>query len=346
MTETYFDAIPEDRRETARSAISAAFGAKAASLQPITHGASGALIYRIEVDGRPYLLRLENMQRPGNDIARGYACMGTAAEAGIAPPLHHADAEAGVAIMDFLAGQSIFVYPTGLEGLAHDLGALVARLQATPVIPAVETDYPSILTGLLDGLISSGRFAPGLLDPHREGFARLVQTFGWDRDRTVSSHNDLNPGNIIFDGNRLWLVDWEIAFRNDPMIDLGNLSNYFAKTPELREAMLAAWLGREPDRETRARLVLARQFARLAYACLMLTFAAGQSGADDDLTAPGLDEFHRMMMQGEAKLGTPDGLYRYGKVFLNEFLTNLSAPDYRDALDVAAEGKPVKPPPA
>jgi hypothetical protein len=332
MSKTVFDAIPENRRDIAKSAISAAFGAEPTGVHPITNGASGALIYRIELAGSLYLLRLENMERPDNDIGRGYACMGTAAEAGIAPPLRYADAEEGVAIMDYLEAQSIFTYPTGREELARDLGVLIARLQDTPTFPPVEKDYPSIVGELLEGLSGSGRFAPGLLDPHREGYARLVDVYAWDRDNTVSSHNDLNPGNIIFDGRRLWLIDWEIAFRNDPMIDLGNLSNYVAQTPELRDALLGAWLGREPDRATRARLVLARQFARLAYACLMLSFSAQPGGPDDDLTAPSLGEFHRMMLEGEVTLGAPDGLYRYGKVFLNEFLTNLSAPDYLDAV--------------
>ena len=54
-----FDPIPADRREAARSALTAAFGAAPlTALQPVTSGAS-ALSYRIEVAERPYLLRLE-----------------------------------------------------------------------------------------------------------------------------------------------------------------------------------------------------------------------------------------------------------------------------------------------
>jgi thiamine kinase-like enzyme len=29
----------------------------------------------------------------------------------------------------------------------------------------------------------------------------------------VSSHNDLNPNNVLFEGERAWLIDWELAFR-------------------------------------------------------------------------------------------------------------------------------------
>ncbi|HEY6715034.1 MAG TPA: hypothetical protein VI232_01710, partial [Reyranella sp.] len=87
-----FDRIPADRREDARSALTAAFGpAPLTAVQRVTSGAS-ALIYRIEVADRPYLLRLESFQRDEiRDPERAYRCMRTAVEAGIAPALHHAD---------------------------------------------------------------------------------------------------------------------------------------------------------------------------------------------------------------------------------------------------------------
>ena len=109
-----FDRIPADRRAAARSALTQAFGAAPlAALQPITSGAS-ALSYRIEVAERPYLLRLESLQRDAvRDPERSFLCMRTAAAAGIAPALHHADPTAGVAIMDFVPSRSLSDYPGG-----------------------------------------------------------------------------------------------------------------------------------------------------------------------------------------------------------------------------------------
>ena len=340
MSKLLYDPIPQNRRDIARSAISATFGrAQPTGLEQITRGASGALIYLIEVVGRPYLLRLETKQDALDDRARGFACMQTAAAAGIAPPLYFADPAAGVAIMDFVPARSLFEYPTGREGLLRDLGALVAELQDTPTFPSAG-DYPMILNGLLDKLSRSGRFASGLLDPHKEGFKQLTKAYAWDRANAVSSHNDLNPGNILFDGKRLWFIDWEVAFQNDPLIDLGNLSNYLAPTPELQDVLLHSWLGDEPDDVLRARLLLARQFVRLGYACMILGISAGAMGnrPDNDLNAPSLDEFHSLLAQGRVKLSAPESLYVYGKVYLNEFLTNLSTPEFEKALDVVQQG--------
>ena len=41
----------------------------------------------------------------------------------------------------------------------------------------------------------------------------------------VFGHNDLLPANLIDDGDRLWLIDWEYAGYNSPLFDLGGLAS-------------------------------------------------------------------------------------------------------------------------
>jgi thiamine kinase-like enzyme len=54
--------------------------------------------------------------------------------------------------------------------------------------------------------------------------------------RPTFCHNDLRAANIIDDGERLWLVDWEFGGWNDPLYDLANLasSNLFDDDQESR----------------------------------------------------------------------------------------------------------------
>ena len=40
----------------------------------------------------------------------------------------------------------------------------------------------------------------------------------------VACHNDLLPGNVLFEEDRVWLIDYEYAGNNDPFFDLANLS--------------------------------------------------------------------------------------------------------------------------
>jgi thiamine kinase-like enzyme len=60
-------------------------------------------------------------------------------------------------------------------------------------------------------------------------------------------HNDLLAGNILDDGERLWLIDWDYAGFNSPLFDLANLAsnNGFDEAAEHR--FLALYFGGEPD---------------------------------------------------------------------------------------------------
>lgn len=297
-------------------------------------GAS-ALSYRIEVAGRPYLLRLESSRRNEiRDPHRSYICMQMAAEAGIAPPVRHADPEAAVAITDFVPHRPMADYARGSSDLARNLGNLVARLQAIPAFPPV-TDYPTMVGGLFERLLGADLFAPGLLDPHGEGFERIREAYPSDSAALVSSHNDLSPANILFDGERLWFIDWETAYRNDPLVDVATLTIFLAASPELETVLLRSWLGREPDRSQRARLVLMRSLVCLYYGCaasLNAAHALGKVTPEPDLSAPTWAEFGAAIAQKRLALGAPEGQRLSGKIALASFLAGVKAPEFQEAL--------------
>src|SRR6202042_1571108 len=127
-----------------------------------------------------------------------------------------------------------------------------------------------------------------VLDPVNERLAAIREAYVWDRAASVSCHNDPVPANILYDGNRLWLIDWESAYRNDPLVDVAITSDHFARTPELREALLRAWLGRPPDEALNVRLDLVRALTRLYYAGVFFSASAlaPRAAPDPSLTAP------------------------------------------------------------
>ena len=63
----------------------------------------------------------------------------------------------------------------------------------------------------------------------------------------VFGHNDLLPANILDDGEKLWLIDFEYAGFNTAMFDLAGLSSNSGMTDTQAEQLLAAYFGREPD---------------------------------------------------------------------------------------------------
>ncbi|TNF23609.1 MAG: hypothetical protein EP329_27045 [Deltaproteobacteria bacterium] len=81
-------------------------------------------------------------------------------------------------------------------------------------------------------------------------------------------HYDLNPGNLLFDGERVWLVDWEMAGAGDPFHDLGTLCVFGVPAGAQQETLLTAYLGRLARPDERARLHLARLQALVFYAAI------------------------------------------------------------------------------
>ena len=154
-------------------------------------------------------------------------CLRTAADAGVAPAVHVADPDAGIVVMDFIDQRPITEYPGGPVGVLRELGGRLAGLQATATFPPLLDDFAALLGQMLAMIESAGVFAPGVLAPVHDGFDRIRAAYPWERDVQVSSHNDVNPFNVLFDGERLWLIDWEIAFRNDPLADVACVANNF-----------------------------------------------------------------------------------------------------------------------
>lgn len=59
----------------------------------------------------------------------------------------------------------------------------------------------------------------------------------------VFGHHDLLPGNVMDDGDRLWLIDWEYGGFGTALFDLANLSANGAFVDAEDEALLVAYFG-------------------------------------------------------------------------------------------------------
>ncbi len=339
--------LPEQHRESARAALlTVADGRASASLEVVSGGASGALVHRVDIDGAPsLLLRIETARDPFRNPHRSYVCLRTAADAGIAPAVYVADPDAGIVVMDFIHQRPIAEHPGGAVGVLRELGERLTQMQATATFPPLLGDFAALLGQMLSMIEGAAVFAPGVLAPVHDGFDRICAAYPWDRDAQVSSHNDVNPFNVLFDGERLWLIDWEIAFRNDPFADVACVANNFADpvvhggaADELEDALLHAWLGHAPDRSTRSRLALMRQLNRLFYACLMMSTSIGQQPPEVDLDALTPDAFRAEVEAGRLAIGSPHLLHTMGKMQLAGFLAGVVADGFDETLREARSG--------
>lgn len=98
----------------------------------------------------------------------------------------------------------------------------------------------------------------------------------------VLGHHDLLPANILDDGERLWLVDWEYGGFGTALFDLANLAGNAEFSSDDVDALLAAYFGRAPDRDLR------RAFDAMKVASLLREAMWGMV-SELVLTAPGVD---------------------------------------------------------
>ena len=130
------------------------------------------------------------------------------------------------------------------------------------------------------------------------------------------------------------MIDWESAYRNDPLVDVAIVLDNLATTPELEPVLLRAWFGRAPDEAFRIRLALTRALTRLYYAGVLLSASATAPRAtpDSDLAAPTPAEFQQEIIEGRIKPGTPSIKHILGKMFLASFFSGVATPGFDAAV--------------
>jgi len=324
--------IPEAKWPTVARALDEAFGIhEIDEIRPLTGGLSTARVFRIVVRNQPYLLRLTMPGAPAGDPAGQLSSMQTAAEAGIAPHIWYVDGHEGILIADFVEARP---YPA-------DMALLVAHtLYRVHSLRGFQKPKVGSYFDAMDRLVSAFR-AANLLPPDQvedlfRRYADLMKVYPRNDAELVASHNDVKPQNMVFDGERLWLVDWEAAFLNDRYVDLAIAANFFVRDDK-EAAYLEAYFGTPPNPYQHARFYLMRQALHVFYAAFLLVIAA-RAGAsiDSTATAADFDDFHRRLISGEVDLATPTAKVQYGLVHLHAAQGQVQAPRFEEALALVA----------
>ena len=65
-------------------------------------GLTGIPVYRINVDGQSYAIKLENVADKNFDLIRNYQIIETVSKQGISPPVYLTDAQQGIILMQYI----------------------------------------------------------------------------------------------------------------------------------------------------------------------------------------------------------------------------------------------------
>ena len=170
-----------------------------------------------------------------------------AAACGISPALHHH--EPGAIVLDWVEGAPLPAVALADAAVLTRLTAVVRRAheKMTRALrgPALAFDVFHVLRDYAAALreAASGHIA------HLPRFVAAAAGLeaATAPAKAVFAHNDLLPANVLDDGARLWLIDWDYAGFNDPLFDLANLAANFGLSAAQERDMLGHYFDAPPD---------------------------------------------------------------------------------------------------
>lgn len=315
--------VPPERRGAVDALLA---GRKVSAVAPLSGGASGATMLRLELDNETCVLRVDGRPDGFRDPARQYACQAIAAARGVAPALLASDAAGRVSLSAFV--------PPGADPPRQakliEIGRAVRRLHDGQVFPPL-VPFLDGMTAVLGHFIAAKLVPPAVGDEAAALLARVQAAYRIDPADVVASHNDLNPGNILFGPDGPVFVDWESAFAADRFVDIAAILNYFAADSASDETLiLTAYFGRAPTPREEARSEAMRQVSRLFYGALLLMAAArqGRFATAADLAGPG----YARLRSGAIEAASAKGQIALGCAFLNDAFRAGRGPRFAAAL--------------
>ena len=222
--------------------------------EPVTGGITN-LNFVVDDRGERFFVRLGD-DIPVHGVMRfnELAASRAAHAAGVSPEVVHA--EPGALVLRFVEGTT---YGEAEVRKAHAEGRIV------PMIRRVHREIPKhfqgpalifwvfqVTRGYANSLRDGGSRMTGELPRFLEINEALEAAVG--PVEIVFGHNDLLAGNIIDDGERLWLVDWDYAGFNSPLFDLANLASNNQFDAAAEDRLLESYFETTADDAMRRRL--------------------------------------------------------------------------------------------
>jgi len=159
---------------------------------------------------------------------------------GIAPPVLECDPASGLLVTRFVEGRTWRREDALQPDNLRRIGRLFTELHGLPVPAGVREISFQRQAYRLSALLPGGdRLATELA--HRAARA-WEQLAGAPRAHALC-HNDVHHLNVLDDGARIWLVDWEYGGRGDPLMDVAGFLAMHEAGPGETSVLMSAYRG-------------------------------------------------------------------------------------------------------
>lgn len=296
----------------------------ATTITPLGARASGAAVHRVEAAGQSFMLKISGEELPLPVWQRKRRIQQLAAEAGLAPQVVHVDETRRAVLSALITDRSFpsfYANPATREAALLQLGRTLRRVHQLPLLPGMEAGNPRDFLGATWARLTD--FALPAFVADAVGLVQSETAPAPERE-LVLSHNDVNPTNLIYDGENLLLFDWETASPNDPFYDLAAIAVFLRMDEECCRKLLAAYDG-APVTSLPPRFMYDRRVVAVLCGAVFLHLArqSGHPGADgtESLdTTPSLLDFYKQLWSGSRTVASADGQWGFGMALMKTSL--------------------------
>lgn len=241
------------------------------------------LVYRVEMDGGDYLLRIagEGTEAYIDRAVEAHNAR-VAAEAGVSAKVLFFDAGDGLMLADYIPDAA-----TMNAERFKDLGACRRAARAFRQMHRCGQDFQTVFD-VFEKMDDYLALLAELKAPVPDGYEEVKReadsvrkALAANPTKLVPCHCDPLAENFLDTGERMWIVDWEYSGNNDPMWDLGDLSVEGEFGPAQDEAMLHAYFDGAPPPDQLGRMVLYKAMCDLLWTLWGVIQHANGNPADD-----------------------------------------------------------------
>jgi thiamine kinase-like enzyme len=213
-----------------------------------------------------------------------------AADAGVGPAVVEFAPDDGVLLVEWIEGRTLVEADLDDEVQLARVAGICRRLHAAPPFVG-DFDMFGIQRRYLSIVEEFGFRLPDDYDSFEPTVRRIEEALRASAYGTVPCHNDLLAANIMDDGARLWLIDYEYSGNNDPCFELGNIWSEAALEADRLEHLVACYFGGpSPVQTARARLFgLMAKYGWTLWASIQ----ASVSDVDFDFWEWGMEKYAR-----------------------------------------------------
>lgn len=287
----------------------------------VSSGLSGATVRSVTTTQGRYILRIFHGDKATWD--RTLTIHRLAASSGIAPPLMHVDQERRCTVSQNIAGSSYAAavfQPASRQVALASLTAILAKLHTLPTQGLAAQSSVQFAREAWDSQFRRAGF-PAWAMPLAPRLAAVEAGLAREK-RQVFSHGDLNPSNILWDGSRAWLIDWDNAGLSHPYMDLASIANFFSLSDEAATGLLAMQEQAQISCGQRDAFKACRDLARIAYGCVFLRLIPDltQVAFTSMANVPTLSQCFSFVAGGTMSMNSIEGQSSIGAAFFKQCL--------------------------